>query len=79
VEQVLNEFKDVLTELSELPPHRSYDHSIPLMPGVAPVIARPYKYSPLHKDEIEKQVKELLNTGLIIHSTSLFASPVLLV
>jgi hypothetical protein len=46
---------------------------------VAPVNARPYKYSPQHKDEIEKQVKELLQAGLIIASTSLFAPLVLLV
>lgn len=41
--------------------------------------ARPYRYSPLHKDEIERQVKELLTTGFITTSNSPFASPVLLV
>ena len=40
---------------------------------------KPYRYSPLHKDEIERQVKELLSNGLITQSTSPFASPVLLV
>jgi len=33
-------------------------------------------YSPLHKTEIERQVKELLQAGLIDHSSSPFASPV---
>jgi hypothetical protein len=43
------------------------------------VNARPYRYSPLHKDEIERQVAELLKAGLIVPSVSSFASPVLLV
>lgn len=35
--------------------------------------ARPYKYSPLHKNEIEKQVSELLKARLIATSVSPFA------
>ena len=58
-------------------PQRPYDHTIPLLP--VPINTKPYRYSPLHKDEIERQVKELLAGGLITHSTSPFASPVLLV
>jgi hypothetical protein len=62
-----------------LPPQRSYDHAIPLYPDVVLVNARPYHYSPLHKIEIEKQVEQLLEVGLIAHSNSPFVSPVLLV
>jgi hypothetical protein len=43
------------------------------------VNSRPYRYSPLHKDEIERQVAEMLKAGLIKISTSPFASPVLLI
>jgi hypothetical protein len=75
----LQEFKDVFVTNNKLPPHRSYDHAIPLLPNSAPVNSKPYRYSPHHKDEIEKQVQELLADGLITPSTSPFASPVLLV
>jgi hypothetical protein len=39
----------------------------------------PYRYSPFHKDEIERQVNALLEAGLITPSVSPFASLVLLV
>jgi hypothetical protein len=56
-----------------LPPAREYDHTISLLPGAAPVNVRPYRYSPLQKDEIERQVQEMLQSGLISRSVSPFA------
>lgn len=79
VDSLLQEFQDVFATPYELPPHRDYDHAIPLKPGAIPINAMPYKYSPQHKTKIERQVTELLANGLITHSTSPFASPVLLV
>lgn len=40
---------------------------------------RPYHYSPIQKNEIEAQLKEMLHNGVVRHSASSFASPVLLV
>ena len=79
VQALLHEFDDVFSKPSTLPPPRPYDHTIPLLPDAVPVNTKPYRYSPMHKDEIERQVKELLSNGLITQSTSPFASPVLLV
>lgn len=79
VQELLHKFQDVFQEPKTLPPARFYDHKIPLLPGAVPVNSKPYRYSPHHKDEIERQVKELLPAGLITPSTSPFASPVLLV
>jgi hypothetical protein len=79
VQEVLTQFHDVFKTPDVLPPSRDYDHSITLLPGTAPVNCRPYRYSSLQKDEIERQVMEMLMSGLITRSVSPFAAPVLLV
>ena len=68
-----------LSEPSELPPRRACDHTIPLVPGASPVAIRQYRYAPKLKDEIEQQVSDMLQSGMIRPSTSPFSSPVLLV
>uniref|UniRef100_A0A0A9D2Z3 Integrase catalytic domain-containing protein n=1 Tax=Arundo donax TaxID=35708 RepID=A0A0A9D2Z3_ARUDO len=77
--QILEQFSSVLDPPSELPPHREWDHRIPLLPISKPINIRPYRYSPAQKDEIERQIAEMLKAGIIRHSTSPFSSPVLLV
>jgi hypothetical protein len=79
IEHLILQYKDIFQLPTTLPPHRIHDHSIPLLPGSIPVNSKPYHYSPHHKTEIEHQVQELLQSGFITHSTSPFASPVLLV
>lgn len=79
VQTLIQEFRDLFTELKGLPPQREFDHSIPLLPGAKLVNLRPYRYNPAQKNKIEKQVSEMLRQGVIQLSNSPFASPVLLV
>lgn len=62
-----------------MPPPRSQHHKIPLIHGSDPFKLRPYRYPFIQKEEIERIVKEMLDSGIIQPSTSPFASPVLLV
>jgi len=49
------------------------------LPGTAPVSIRPYRNPPAIKDQIERQVQTMLDSGVIPHSDSPFSYPVLLV
>nr|AQA29564.1 integrase core domain protein [Zea mays] len=76
--QLLNQFQSVFAKPMSLPLERSCDHSIPLVAGASPVNIRPYRYPPAPKDEIERQVAEMVQSGIIRPSASSFNSPVLL-
>lgn len=76
---LLKEFAALFDEPKGLPPSRPFDHAIDLMPRAAPVNIRPYRYSPAQKDEIERQVADMLAQGIIQISCSPFSSSVLLV
>jgi hypothetical protein len=79
VQQLVDHNKALFQEPTSLPPQRPFDHAIPLVPRVKPVNLKPYRYIPTQKDEIERQVKEMLLNGVIQPSSSPFASPVILV
>lgn len=79
IQAVLDQFAAVFYPPTELPPRRSCDHRIPLVDGARPVNIRPYRYTPELKSEIERQVPEMLASGVISPSTSPFASPIILV
>jgi hypothetical protein len=79
VQSLLVEFDDLFQAPDSLPPSRQCNHAISLVPGSQPFYIRPYRYPPALKDEIERQVQEMLSQGLIQPSSSMFSSPVLLV
>ena len=76
---LLHQYEDVFQPPSGLPPSRHCDNEIPLIEGASPVSVRPYRYPPAIKDEIERQIIQMLKEGIIQHSTSPFSSFVLLV
>ncbi|GJY42186.1 retrotransposon-related protein [Tanacetum coccineum] len=79
LEEVVQNYADVFDIPTELPPRRTHDHKIPLQEGTQPVNIRPYRHPPTQKNAIEAMVKELLEAGVIKHSTSPFASPIVMV
>lgn len=79
VQQLLDKNIQVFEEPTSLPPHRDFDHRVPLLAGAKPVNLKPYRYTPLQKNEIEKQISAMLQQGIIQHSHNPFSSPVLLV
>jgi hypothetical protein len=79
IKELITVYADVFPSHVSFPPPRERSHVIPLIPGASPVNVRPYRYVPLLRDEIEMQVKHILEAGLIQPSNSHFSSPVLLV
>jgi hypothetical protein len=79
VAALLTELKTVFDPPAGYPPARDCDHTIPLIPGASPVNVRPYRYPPAIKDEIERQITDMLKIGVIQSSSSPFSSSVLLV
>ena len=79
VQQLIQTYSGLFDPPNQLLASRNCDHSIPPVPRAVPVYSRPYRFSPVIKDEVEKQVKEILASGIIQKSTSPFSSAVLLV
>ena len=78
-DRLQDQFQQVFKEPSELPPTGDIDHAIPLVPNALVVNKRPYRYSYDQKNEVERLIKELMTAGIIQHSKSPYASPILLV
>nr|KYP35909.1 Retrovirus-related Pol polyprotein from transposon 297 family [Cajanus cajan] len=79
LQKLLEEFGHIFAKPVGLPPHREIDHKIPIKAGTDPISVRPYRYPHIQKNEIEKQVAEMLSTGVIRPSNSPYSSPVILV
>jgi len=72
--ETLKQYEDQFREPKGLPPVRSHDNTIPLQEGVQPVFVRPYQYPFYQKVEIQKIVRELLESRVIRHCHSPLSS-----
>lgn len=77
---MLAEFPDVFTkELPGLPPERELDLTIELKPGTQPISKTPYRMIAPELQELQIQLKELLDIGHIRPSISPCGAPVIFV
>lgn len=80
ITQVLQTYNDIFTEPNSLSPSGSgFDLHIPHKEAIVPFNIRPYRYSTIPRDMVDKLVNEMLNQGIIQYSNSPFASPTVLV
>ncbi|KAH6817610.1 hypothetical protein C2S51_001213 [Perilla frutescens var. frutescens] len=79
VKRILQEFEDVMPDElpKKLPLKRAVDHEIKMVPGTKPPTRAPYRMSYPELEELRKQLKELLESGLIRPVKSPYGAPVL--
>jgi len=63
--------------MPRIPPVRQLDMDITETADARPVAMRHYPVAPQHMPVLERQIKALLDAGIIRESVSLYASPVL--
>jgi hypothetical protein len=82
LKKLLQDYDDVFPERLPVqlpPPERTTDHKIETIPGTEPPSRPPYRMPPIQLKELDRQLKELLQQGLIQPSVSPYGAPVLFV
>ena len=79
IEDLLDQYSQLFQPLVDLPPSRTTDHAINIIPNATLMNVRPYRYPHFQKKEIEDQISSMLDKGFIRPNASPFSSPVLLV
>ncbi|KAL0345664.1 UNVERIFIED_CONTAM: Retrovirus-related Pol polyprotein from transposon [Sesamum radiatum] len=79
IKKLLKEFEDVMSDelLRKLPPKRAVDHKIELVPGTKPPARAPYRMTQPELVELRKQLKDMLESGIIKPAKSPYRAPVL--
>ncbi|KAD4180404.1 hypothetical protein E3N88_28995 [Mikania micrantha] len=77
---IVRDYADVFpNDLPGLPPERSVQFRIDLIPGATLVAKSPYRLAPSEMQELSNQLQELLDKGFIRPSFSPWGAPVLFV
>jgi len=79
MKNLYEEFSNIFKEVPGLPPRRTHNHHIHLLPGSEPANLRPYRHPWEQKNAIEKMIQEMLNVRIVRNSQSSYASPIVLV
>ncbi|KAM7494779.1 hypothetical protein LguiB_029388 [Lonicera macranthoides] len=79
IRRVLTEFEDVMPDNipKKLPPRREIDHQIELVLGTKPPVRAAYRMPQPELAELQKQLRELLDAGLVQPAKSPYGAPVL--
>ena len=80
ITELLNEYKDIIVDdiPNGLPPVRSVSYCMDLIPGASFPNKAPYRLTPTENEELNRQVHELLQKGLIRESLSPCVVPTIL-
>jgi len=76
IKRVLDNYGSVFQMPKGLPPSRNREHAITLQDGTSSINLRPYRHSFGQKNEIEKLVREMLDSQIIRPSIIQYSSPV---
>jgi hypothetical protein len=80
IQELLGEFADIIVDElpHSLPPMRSISHHIDLIPGASLPNKAAYRLTPWENEEVNKQVQEVLDKGLVRESLSPCVVPTVL-
>lgn len=82
LEAMCEEFCDIFHlegDVGALTCTNAVSHEITMRADSAPVNVRPYRLPDRHKEEVRKQIKKMLDDGIIRPSTSQWNAPILVV
>lgn len=73
---LISEFKSIFyVEGDKLTVVGKYQHRIPTINDI-PVYSRTYRFPEIHKVEVERQIKEMLDSGIVTRSSSPYNAPI---